>query len=573
MAIELAKAYVQIVPSAEGIGGALTEIMNGEASSAGDVAGKTFGNKFGSAVKGLGVAAAGTIGGISAIGAAIASSASNAAEYGDEIDKMSQKMGLSAQAYQEWDAVMQHSGTSMATMQSGMKTLANAVESGNEAFERIGLTQEAIASMNNEDLFAATIAGLQGISNETERTYLAGQLLGRGATELGALLNTSAEETQAMRDRVHELGGVMSDEAIKNAAGFQDALQDMQTAGSSLTRNLATEFLPGISSIMGGVTDIFTGEDGAGKITEGVDSIITGITERLPQFLKMGKKIIMAIGQAIIDNLPEILRAGLDVVITLAKGIGDSLPELIPAIIDVVLEIVDVLTDPDTLSSLIEAAFAIMMGLANGLIKAIPRLVEKIPEIITNLITSITQNAPMLFKGALELILAIGKGLIEAIPELLKSIPQILKALLEGFIEGLGAFLDIGVQVIEKIWEGIKSAATWLRDNVTGFFGGIVDGIKGLLGIHSPSTVFEDIGENMALGVGKGFSSSFAGIKSDINGELNFGTRTVGVLRSDMVAPGSMGMWNVTIDARSVREFNDIVRLAQNERRLGRMYG
>ena len=108
--------------------------------------------------------------------------------------------------------------------------MANAVENGNKAFQRIGLTQEELANMSQEEIFDATIAGLQNVEDETERTYLAGQLLGRGATELGALLNTSAEETQAMKDRVHELGGVMSDEAVKSAAAYQDQLQDMKTA-------------------------------------------------------------------------------------------------------------------------------------------------------------------------------------------------------------------------------------------------------------------------------------------------------------------------------------------------------
>ena len=191
---------------------------------------KSFGSKLGSGLKSAAKLATTAFAAIS--GAAVAatgafiSGAKEVAEYGDNIDKMSQKMGMSAEAYQEWDAVMQHSGTSMETMKAGMKTLANAVESGNEAFQRIGLTQEELAKMSQEDIFAATIEGLQNVEDVTERTYLAGQLLGRGATELGALLNTSAEETQAMRDRVHELGGVMSDEAVKASARFQDNLQE-----------------------------------------------------------------------------------------------------------------------------------------------------------------------------------------------------------------------------------------------------------------------------------------------------------------------------------------------------------
>ena len=156
-------------------------------------------SSFGTALKtGIGTAAKIGTAAIAAVGTAVVGSsvafikgAGDIAEYGDNIDKMSQKMGISAQGYQEWEAVMQHSGTSMESLKAGMKTLANAVENGNDAFGRLGITQEQIASMSNEELFNTTISALQNVENETERTYLAGQLLGRGATELGALLNTS----------------------------------------------------------------------------------------------------------------------------------------------------------------------------------------------------------------------------------------------------------------------------------------------------------------------------------------------------------------------------------------------
>ena len=111
-----------------------------------------------------------------AMGAAFVKTTGDVAAYGDNIDKMSQKMGMSAQAYQEWDAVMQHSGTSMETLKASMKTLANAAETGNDAFQKLGITQEQIATMSQEELFSETITALQNIEDETQRTYLAGLL-------------------------------------------------------------------------------------------------------------------------------------------------------------------------------------------------------------------------------------------------------------------------------------------------------------------------------------------------------------------------------------------------------------
>lgn len=66
----------------------------------------------------------------------------------------------------------------------------------------------------------------------------------------------------------------------------------------------------------------------------------------------------------------------------------------------------------------------------------------------------------------------------------------------------------------------IQNAAGWLYEQVTGFFGGIVDGVKNFLGIHSPSTVFADIGGNMAAGVGEGFGGGMDTVSADMQGAM-----------------------------------------------------
>lgn len=286
-----------------------------------------------------------------AVGAtrALVSGVSEVAEYGDNVDKMSQKMGISAEAYQEWDAVMQHSGTSMESLKVGMKTLANAVENGNEAFERIGITQEQIASMNQEELFAATIEGLQNVSDETERMYLAGQLLGRGATELGPLLNMNAEETQAMRDRVHELGGVMSDEAVKASAAFEDSLQDLNTAMSGIKRNMLSEFLPGLTLVMDGLQELLVGDmdKGAEMLEQGVEQIIAKIEEVGPRLVEIIGRIaeavapplveaigllVAAMAAEIVKHIPDILRIGLELIGSLLAGIVQGIEPILTQI-------------------------------------------------------------------------------------------------------------------------------------------------------------------------------------------------------------------------------------------------
>lgn len=239
----------------------------------------------GVAKAGLGVAAAGfaavTTEAVATTGA-IMDGVSAAADYGDTIDKMSQKMGLSTDAYQEWDFVMQHCGTSIEALKPSMKTLAMAAEKGSDAFAQLGISEEQVATMSQEELFNATIAGLQGVTDETQRTALAAELLGRGATELGPLMNMTAEETEAMRQQVHDLGGVMSNDAVKAAAAYKDSLQNMQTAISGLKNKLAGDLLPSVTTVMDGLTLLFSGGDtdeAMEMIGEGIDQLCEKLEE------------------------------------------------------------------------------------------------------------------------------------------------------------------------------------------------------------------------------------------------------------------------------------------------------
>lgn len=283
----------------------------------------------------------------------LVSGVSELAQYGDHIDKQSQKMNMSAQAYQEWDAIMQHSGTTIDSMQMSMKTLANAAESGNDAFGLLGMSLEDIQRMSSEELFKATITALQNVESDTQRTYIAGQLLGRGATELGALLNTSAEDTEKMRQRVHELGGVMSDDAVKASAKFQDSLQDMKTAMSGLTRGLKAEFLPSFTDVMDGLTMILAGEEGGeNKLEKGIantmttlsrsaekikpiisklgDAAFDALKENIPRIVIRGSRLVGEIAVEIIKNLPDILSQTGSLLSDVGNEIGGAFLKLLP---------------------------------------------------------------------------------------------------------------------------------------------------------------------------------------------------------------------------------------------------
>ena len=546
---DLGKAYVQIVPSAQGISGSISQILGSEATSAGEKAGLNIAGGIGSALKGATtVIAAGT----AAVSTALVKGAGDVASYGDNIDKMSQKMGISAQGYQEWEAVMQHSGTSMETMKSSMKTLANAVEKGNDAFGRIGLSMDEIGKMSNEEIFAATIAGLQKVDNETERTYLAGQLLGKGATELGALLNTSAEDTQAMRDRVRELGGVMSDDAIKASAQFQDNMQDLQTAVSGVGRNMMSELLPSMNEIIAGFASLVIGEEGAveklssgfeslfgkvgeigekivGKITEMMPTIIEGISKILPDIIKMAASLITSFAQALVEQMPTLLTtvipALLEAAINLVIAFGEAIVNAAPQLLDAAMQLMEMLTSSfdgsemlekgseliqnmldgitEKLPDLLNKGVEMLTNLINGIMESAPKLIETAGTLITKFVEFVMQNYPKILKAGADLLLNMVNGIVNNLPKIVDSVVKVITQFISTLTQNLPKILQQGIEIIAKLTVGLINAIPKLVAAIPQIIAAIVKAFAsmdwGKIGIDLISGIAKGIGDAVSM--------------------------------------------------------------------------
>ncbi|MBO7276039.1 MAG: hypothetical protein J6V15_06675 [Clostridia bacterium] len=460
--------------------------------------------------------------------AGIVKATGDTAEYGDNIDKMSQKLGMSAEAYQEWDAIMQHSGSDIDKMSTSMKKLAEAVESPTDktaaAFEKLGISMEDAAKMSQEELFSATITALQGMESGAERTVLATDLLGKSAMDLGALLNTSAEDTEAMRQKVHDLGGVMSDDAVKASAAYQDSLQDMRTAISGVGRSIGTSFMPSVTKMMDGFADLVTGnEDGIAAMEEGLEAfadnleqtvdqlaaaadkflpvIVDAIARNLPKIADSAVKIIGTLGNALIKNLPtllsaakdiifqlakglisylpEIVKVGLDVIVELAQGITDALPTLVPQVVGIIKEIVKILTDPNTLNRLLDAALSIVSSLGEALVENLPELVGAAMELIVGLCTYLLdpENIDKLLTAGFDIIVKIAEALVNSIWKIGEAIGEIVKKIVDFF--GLGEYWEAGEKVIDEFMGGIQEKWKAWKKWWSGFGESVYDFLHG----------------------------------------------------------------------------------------------
>ena len=510
MAETIGTYYFQLAPSAKGV----SEEMSAILGDAGKDAGGSIASGLSGALTGVAgfagaalagvTAAVGTLtGAIVESGEALLDATVAAAEYGDGVDKMSQKMGVSSEFFQEMDAVLRHSGTSMESLKASMKTMATAAQQGNEAFQALGISEEQVATMSQEDLFSAVITGLQGMEEGTERTYIAGQLLGRGATELGALLNTSAEDTQAMKDRLHELGGVMSDEDVKAAAAFQDSLQDMTTGFEALQRNLVSEFMPSLTSVMDGVTDIFAGDTDKGleNISAGVEGLIGNISDLVPKLLSVGGSLIGTLAQSLLDNLPQLIEVGGQQLVALMEGL--TAPGNVEAIMSAVQTIVETLLSTATtvIPKLLIMGNDILMGIVQGITEALPDLIPMAAELISVIATTIAGFLPENQQIGMDLLMALGEGLTKALPAIISMIPPIIDALISVIIGNQLLFIQAGTTILESLLgDGnlntiIKSLVDNIPAIIDAVIGSIIEAIP--LFIEAGFTLFVALVENL----------------------------------------------------------------------------
>ena len=253
-------------------------------------------------------------------------------------------------------------------------------------------------------------------------------------------------------------------------------------------------------------------------------NIIQGILTILPQLIPVVLQIITQLVTAFLTYLPQIIQVGIQVISQLIIGIAQTLPQLIPQIINCILLIVTTLLD--NIDFLIDAGIQLIFGLIDGIIEAIPILIDKFPEIIQKILQAIINNLPKILSMGIKLLGKLGEGIVKAIPSLIKNIPKVITAVVNEFKKLPSKLGELGKSILEGLWNGIKNVKNWLVEKIKGLGDVLIDAIKSVLGIHSPSTVFRDeVGKNMALGIGEGFDKNIASVYKKMRAAVDFETQ------------------------------------------------
>lgn len=488
---------------------------------------------------GKGVAAAAKFGAalVTATTAAVAGvtkMAKSSAEAMDDIDKASQKMNISAEGYQEWSHAMDLSGMSIDTMKTGMKALQKAMtgvdEEGNataEEFEKLGISlTNADGSMRSaEDVMNDTIYALADMGDSVERTAIATKLFGKAGTEMAPMLNQGSKAIEGMKQEAHDLGLVMSDEAVKSGAAYMDSLTRLEGVVTGLKNKLSSELLPALTNVTDGFTGLLLGEEGAeDKLAEGIKAFADKLLDALPKIIKTVLKIVDSVAKAVAEHLPGIVKK----VVEMLPDLADSLIPLIEGTINAIVDNVDVIVD---------GLVKIVVMIVNNLPKLIKPLVKAIPKLIKSLISAILNNLPVIISGLVELVQGIVQELPAIILELINYLPEILEMIVKALIENIPILVQGAItlvvelvkhlpeiiagliQAIPKILSSIFEAFGPLGEMLGGLFSGIFDTVCDIFGgiADFVGGVFEAIG-NIAEGIVEGIKGFFQGAWNVISG-------------------------------------------------------
>ena len=455
-------------------------------------------------------------------------SAKDTAAYGDNVDKMSQKIGISAESYQKWDYVMQRAGTSIDSMKMGMKTLSKQAESNSDAFQKLGISQEEVASMSQEELFEATVRGLAGMEEGTERAALASQLLGRAGADMGPLLNQGTDAIDEQMEMAEKYGMVMPDEAVKASAAFEDSVTTMKMTMQGLRNRMMGNFLPAITQVTDGLGKLFAGDmSGADDVAKGIENVITKMSDLMPKIIEVGGKVIRALADAILKNipklipvvtqlfvdiakycieaLPQLVQIGIQIITTLIETIVQELPNLITVFVDGIIQIATAIVEalPQLIEAFISAIPAIIQALEENyprlieagfqlftsLVGALPEIIEAIvavlPQLIEGIITTITSNIQVFIEAGIQLFTALVQALPEIIAAIVEAIPQIIDSVISALIESIPLLIDAGVQLFIALIENLPL----IIDTIIGALPQIISAIVNTLAQNMPRII------------------------------------------------------------------------------------
>ena len=259
-----------------------------------------------------------------------------------------------------------------------------------------------------------------------------------------------------------------------------------------------------------------------------VNSLVQILPNLIPTLMNALIQVIQMLAQMLPTLIPPIIQAIVLIVQSLAQALPTLIPQLVTAILDSILAILD------NIDLIIDAGIQLIMGLIEGLSDPdmMVELIEKTIYIIVKIIEAIITNLPKIADAGVKIIIKLIEGIIKAVPKLIAKIPEIMNKLVNGLASYVGKFSEVGSSLIRGLWSGIQNVTSWIIGKIKSFGSSVLKAIKGIFGVHSPSTEFEWVGKMNILGLEKGMEELQPQLQRTINGLFDLQPNVSGSMQS-----------------------------------------
>lgn len=466
--IELGKAYVQIVPSAQGIKSALTEMFDEETDGLGEQTGQSIGQELIGTLKKV-IAAAGigkiisdsinmggalqqSLGGVETL---FKDSADTVKEYAAQAYRT---VGLSANDYMEQT-------TSFAA------SLLSSVSQDTDAAAQ--LSNMAMVDMaDNANKMGTDMQDIQNAYQgfaKQNYTMLDNLKLGYGGTQA---------EMQRLLNDATKISGVKYD--LGNLADMYSAIhiiqQEMDITGTT-AREAATTLTGSFAAMKAAAENVMGNWSTGADLTEPLQALAdTAQTFLVDNLLPMIGNVLAGIPEIVYSLVPELLQTGTELLSSLAQGFTEGIPEFFSTALPQLLAFTDQLRD--NAASFVDAGLNLITQLLNGLIAGLPDLIAYVPDIIINICGIINDNMPKILAEGVSIIVQLVVGIVKAVPDLLANWKKILQAVLS-VISAIN-WLNIGKNILTGVANGVKSMGSSMLNAFKGGFSSALNWIKSL---------------------------------------------------------------------------------------------
>lgn len=536
MATELAKAYVQIIPSAVGIQGRIQKEIEPEADSAGS----SFGGKMVGMIKKV-IATA-------AIGKALSASISEGAAleqslggietlFKDSADKVKanaakayQTAGMSANDYME--LTTSFSASLLSSLAGDTSKAADVADMAmvdmSDNANKIGTNMEDIKNAyqgfakQNYTMLDNLKLGYGGTKSEMERLLADAQKISGveynidNLSDVYSAIHVIQGQLDITGTTAKEAATTISGSfnqmkaAAKNVMGEIALGMDVGPALNELANTIITfaagNLLPAvwnvISALPSAIVTFVTalGPQLFAAVSGLIPQIASGITTGIPTLYQSAMQLMDQFNIGIQEQLPTLLQKGVDFISNIVNGILQNLPQVITMAGNVITYFVNTIIS--MLPTVLSAGARLLLRLVNGIINNLPQITQAAVTAIVRFVASIGQNLPQILQSGITIIAKLAAGLIRAIPNLVGQIPAIISAIVNAFTsQNWGR---IGINIISGIASGLRSAAHMLWDAVKGVLGGFKENVLAFFGIHSPSRWGAYVGEMIDTGIANG---------------------------------------------------------------------